>query len=161
KRDPRSVDETWQAYFAGFDMAGARSAAGDIEPPLTIGVQDLVHSYRELGHFVARLDPLGHDRPHHPLLELSQFGMTAADLDLYVGKADFLGPTDGTLRDLIEKLRETYCRTLGVEFMAISDKTQREWLVQRMEPILNQPQFTPEESRAILYQLVAAEEFER
>src|SRR2546423_14497662 len=84
KRDPRSVDENWQAYFAGFEMAGARSAVADIEPPLTIGVHNLIHSYRELGHFVAHLDPLGHDRPHHPLLDLSQFGMSAPDLDLHL-----------------------------------------------------------------------------
>jgi hypothetical protein len=64
-------------------------------------------------------------------------------------------------RDLIDKLRETYCRTIGVQYLEISDKAQRDWLAQRMEPIRNRPNFTPEQSRAILFQLVAAEEFER
>src|SRR5204862_5226595 len=77
------------------------------------------------------------------------------------GSGGFLGKTDGTLRDLIEKLRLTYCGTLGVEYIDISDKTQRDWLTTKMEPIYNKPQFTPEESQAILFQLVAAEEFER
>jgi 2-oxoglutarate dehydrogenase E1 component len=187
RRDPRSVDETWRAYFAGFEFAASRNgngraapialapssragagaaaaisrAAGEAVAPLTIGIHNLVHSYRELGHFVARLDPLGHDRPNHPLLELSNFSISPADLDREVGTGGFLGQTDGTLRDLIERLRATYCGTLGVEYMDISDKTQRDWLVQRMEPIFNHPQFTPEEQQAILYQLVAAEEFER
>jgi len=162
-KDPRSLDETWQAYFAGFDAAGGKPAADDREPPaaFTLGVHDLVHTYRDLGHFIAHLDPLGHDRPAHPLLELSQFDMTEEDLDRQVGRADFYGPTDGTLRDLIRKLRDTYCRTIGVEYVNISDKRQREWLAQRMEPILNRPAFSPEERRAILYQLVAAEEFEQ
>jgi 2-oxoglutarate dehydrogenase E1 component len=161
QRDPRSLDQSWQAYFAGFESAGGRRPADENAAPITIGVHNLVHSYRELGHVIAQLDPLGHDRTSHPLLDLSQFGMTAESLDQVVGRANFYGPTNGTIRDLIEKLRDTYCRTLGVEFQNISDKTQREWLTLRMEPILNRPQFTPAESRAILFQLVAAEEFEK
>jgi 2-oxoglutarate dehydrogenase E1 component len=167
QRDPRSLDEFWQAYFAGFETAGGRGfhpasgAEGEKPRALTLGVHNLVHSYRELGHFVAKLDPLGHDRPNHPLLELSQFNITAQDLDSHVGPASFKGPTDGTLRDLIEKLRATYCRTIGVEFTDISDKAQRDWLIDHMEPILNRPNYSADESRAILFQLVAAEEFER
>src|SRR5436190_476064 len=170
QRDPRSVDPQWQAFFAGFDAGALRNQtpggthAG--EPPhpdghLTTGVYDLVHSYRELGHFVARLDPLGHDRPSHPLLNLSEFGLQPEDLDKPAIKGGFYGETNGTLRDLIEKLRATYCRTLGVEFMDIPDKAQREWLARKIEPVLNRPQFSNEESRAILFQLVAAEEFEK
>ncbi len=187
QRDPRSVDATWQAYFAGFEYAAGKNlrAPGERKEPhadspqtpagdsssskpatelsgnASIGIFDLVHSYRELGHFVSNLDPLGHNRKTHSLLELSEFNLTLADLDRKVGSGSFLGATDGTLRDLISKLRETYCRTLGVQFMEISDKAQREWLALRMEPILNKPTFSPEETRAILFQLVAAEEFER
>ena len=81
QRDPRSLDETWQAYFAGFDDAGGKAlrqssgqaaAATRTAEPEGMGVQNLVHSYRELGHFVAKLDPLGHDRPNHPLLDPEQ-----------------------------------------------------------------------------------------
>src|SRR5437763_7545839 len=169
QRDPRSVDAQWQAFFAGFDAGAARNqtpgGTHPGEPPhpdghLTTGVYDLVHSYRELGHFVARLDPLGHDRPTHPLLNLSEFGLTPADLDKPAIKGGFYGETNGTLRDLIEKLRATYCRTIGVEFMSISDKAQREWLIQRMEPILNQPQFSDQERKNILGQLICAQGFE-
>ena len=167
QRDPRSLDEFWQAYFAGFETAGGRGfvpatgAEGEKPRALTLGVHNLVHSYRELGHFVARLDPLGHDRPSHPLLDLSQFNISPADLDGHVGPAGFKGPTDGTLRDLVEKLRDTYCRTLGVEFTDISDKAQRDWLIDHMEPTLNRPRYTADDSRSILFQLIAAEEFER
>jgi 2-oxoglutarate dehydrogenase E1 component len=183
QRDPRSVDLTWQAYFAGFEYANGKggngavkthgaSTAGVSAPPprserldpdrnASIGIFDLVHSYRELGHFIADLDPLGHNRTSHPLLELREFNLTPSDLDHVVGSGSFQGQTDTTLRDLIDKLRETYCRTIGVQYMEISDKAQREWLAQRMEPILNRPNLSPEEFRAILFQLVAAEEFER
>jgi 2-oxoglutarate dehydrogenase E1 component len=165
-KDPRSVPEQWRAFFAGFEVGIERSSTDGARPvlptgPLNMGVFDLVHSYRELGHFVARLDPLGHDRPNHPLLDLSNFGMTHADLDRQVGTGGFHGQTDGTLRDLIEKLRLTYCRTIGVEFIGISDKTQRDWLTAKMEPILNHPQLSPEETESLMFQLIAAEEFEQ
>jgi 2-oxoglutarate dehydrogenase E1 component len=163
-RDPRSVSEHWQAFFAGFNLGLTKSDAAAAAPidgsghvPLTIGVYDLVHTYREVGHFCAKLDPLGHNRPDHPLLHLSNFGMTAADLDLVVGQGGFLGATDGTLRGLIEQLRRTYCNTVGVEFTGISDKAQRDWLQQHMEPIYNHPAFTADESKAILKQLIEVE----
>ncbi|HEV8607305.1 MAG TPA: 2-oxoglutarate dehydrogenase E1 component [Tepidisphaeraceae bacterium] len=176
--DPRSIDAQWREFFATMDdaqgraggngaavastggqaVSGARAAVE--EPNLHLGVNDLVHAYRELGHFIANLDPLGHNRPNHPLLELSEFNMTKADLDRVVGQGTFLGKTDGTLRDLVEKLHFTYCDTLGVEFMGISDKNQREWLMQRMEPICNKPKFSVEECRFILNQLICAQGFE-
>jgi 2-oxoglutarate dehydrogenase E1 component len=157
--DPRSVDPHWRAFFAGFEAGGGRQI---VMPAGTgpMSYEDLVHAYRELGHFVAKLDPLGHNRPAHPLLDLSEFGLTINDLDRQVGSGTFLGPTDATLRDLIEKLRATYCGTIGVEFMDISDKAQREWLIQRMEPTLNHPKFSAAESKALLYQIVAAQGFE-
>ncbi|MCS7034083.1 MAG: 2-oxoglutarate dehydrogenase E1 component [Phycisphaerae bacterium] len=170
QRDPRSVPENWQAFFSGFELGLARSASGvaalaagalPTDPPLSMGVFDIVHSYRELGHFVANLDPLGLvKRDFHPLLQLHNFGMTEADLNRTVGPASFLGKTDGTLRDLIEKLRITYCGTLGVEFTGIDNKAQRDWLQERMEPILNRPVLTDAETRALMFQLIAAEEFE-
>lgn len=165
--DPRSVEPHWRAFFAGFEAGSTRKptagdsvTAGEDAVPLHIGIADLVHSYRELGHFIARIDPLGHNRPNHPLLELSQFDLGIADLDRQVGSGGFLGATDGTLRDLIAKLRLTYCQSIGVEYMSISDKSQREWIQQRIEPTLNNPGFSAAESQAILYQLVAAQGFE-
>lgn len=181
RKDPQSVDAEWRTFFAGFDLAltkphlvpDGKSASGSAEvasgpaasvttftPGVNLGVFDLVHSYRELGHCEAQLDPLGSPRMPQPLLALSEFGMSEGDLDSQVGTGGFLGQTDGTLRDLVTKLRETYCGTMGVEFTHISNKQQRDWLAQQMEPMLNRPQFTAEQKKAILFQLVAAEEFE-
>ena len=181
QKDPRSVEEPWLSYFAGFDAGVGRAANGKAPSSLfapastdgstdpmvacqeqlgDIGVQNLVHTYRELGHTVAKLDPLGHDRPMHPLLELSQFGITPADLDRKVGSSTFRGEFDGTLRDLIQKLRDTYCRSIGVEYQDISDKAQRDWLADRMEPVLNRPTISAEHRKNILYQIAAAQGFE-
>jgi 2-oxoglutarate dehydrogenase E1 component len=172
--DPQSLEEHWQAFFAGFEAAGGRPGqasaafgAAAVEPgakPLDaaagVEVKNLVHSYRELGHFIAHLDPLGHNRATHPLLELSQFGLSESDLDKRVTQSDFLGATDGTVRDLLSKLRQTYCGSIGVEVANLADKTQRDWLMQRMEPIYNQPVFSQKQATAVLYELCAAQGFE-
>jgi len=181
QRDPRSVPEAWQAFFAGFEIGLNRAEAGasnetngrvhaapspdgvapaDDAIPITMGVYDMVHSFRELGHFVAHLDPLGHDRGDHPLLRIDNFGMNESDLVRQVGQGSFVGKTDGSLRDLIDKLYKTYCSTIGVEYIGISDKAQRDWLQERMEPILNHPKLSAQETKSLMFQLVAAEEFE-
>src|SRR5262245_38432985 len=92
--NPESVVAEWALFFAGFDMgaSGARptavsrptQASSSQVPEKTIGVFDLIHSYRELGHLIANLDPLGHNRTSHPLLELSEFGFEPGDLDRVV-----------------------------------------------------------------------------
>src|SRR5690348_6789096 len=157
-KDPRSLEDHWKAFFAGFELGLDRNTSGAAPPVAaadpgtdwsTAGVYDLVHSYRELGHFVAKLDPLGHDRPSHPLLQLSEFGLKPDDLEKPVIKGGFYGPTADppTLRELIESLRATYSRTFGVEFMDIPDKAQREWLARKMEPIANRPPLSNEEAR--------------
>ena len=170
--DPRSVPEMWRVFFAGFEMGLGRAARcgvaqaavevrpAGVEPLQTPQVQSLVHAYRELGHLAAELDPLGHNRGAHPLLELTEFGLSPADLGRNVGSGGFLGRTDGTLRDLLDKLRRTYCGTFAVEYTFISDKMQRSWLEQRMEPVYNHPEPSPAERRSILNQLVCAQGFE-
>ena len=149
------------------DPATGSPATGDFalgrlsdEVPIYIGVFDLVHSYRELGHCSACLDPLGAPRPPHPLLDLSNFDMTNADLDRSVGKGGFGGQTDGTLRDLIGKLRETYCDCIGVEFTGITDKEQREWLQTRIEANLNHAVLSEADKKQLLFELIACEELE-
>jgi len=163
RQDPASVPEYWRAFFAGFEFASDKStrlAAGDT--PQHMAVFDLVHSYRELGHYSAKLDPLGLvERPRHPLLALKEFNMSVADLDKIVGNGGFHADTDGTLGDLISKLEETYCSTVGVEFTGISSAEQSKWIEQRLESTCNKQIFTPDQQRALLFQLVAAEEFEQ
>ncbi len=165
-RDPASVDAQWAYFFAGFEAAGgngARATGASAAEPTTehIGVFDLIHSYRELGHLIANLDPLGHNQTSHPLLEPAEFGFSAADLERRVECPTFKGCARTTLRDLIARLRATYCSTLGVQHLDIADKEQRDWLQERMEPTLNRPDLNGEDRLRILSRLTAAEGFER
>ena len=144
-----------------------RERAGNASEAGSIGIYDLVHTYREFGHFEAQLDPLAGvakqpgNRDGHPMLAADNFGLDGQPDDLQVGSGGFLGPVDGTLGDLVAKLRETYCGNIGVEFTGIADRKQRRWLQEQMEPILNRPQLTSEQKKHVLRQLVAAEEFEQ
>src|SRR5207253_1781337 len=125
------------------------------------GILRLIHAYRVVGHLIARLDPLSEPEDSHPLLELSEFGFTEADLDKTFDTSYFLGLSRGTLRELIAALRETYCRTIGVEYMHIQDTRIRRWLQERMEPRHNRPGFNRDQKLGILKGLHYAELFER
>jgi 2-oxoglutarate dehydrogenase E1 component len=169
--DPTSVDAEWATFFAGFELgtggngaALARRAATAERPAAAervLGVFDLIHSYRELGHLVAHLNPLGPPPEGHPLLEPSEFGFGDADLDRVVECPSFRGCTQATLRELVERLRATYCGTLGVEYLHIHDKEQRDWLQERMEPNANRPELSREDRQRILDALIGAEHFEQ
>ena len=157
RENPGSVPEDWALFFAGLDLGESREPAA---VGATGGIYGLVHAYREFGHLAARLDPLGANDGDHPLLALERFGLGEGDLDREVDPAPFRGPFRGTLRQLIGILRETYCGTLGAEFMDVPDAVQREWLEQRMESTLNQPQLSVTDRLRTLRALLTADAFE-
>jgi 2-oxoglutarate dehydrogenase E1 component len=152
RRDPALVDERWALVFAGYEWAHEGPGPA---------VADLVHSYRELGHLVADLDPLGGSPRTHPLLRLEEFGLREAELDRVVDWAPLHGGGRGPLRGLLRALAETYTGTLGVEYLGISDKARRAWLQARMEPGRNRPALTATDRRALLERLLDAEMFEQ
>src|SRR6516165_9273591 len=159
-RDPASVDASWRWFFEGFELGAAQAPAGG--DARQSSVVRLIYAYRDLGHFVAHLDPLSEARGSHPLLELSEFGLSEADLDRSFDTAPFVGlKPRATLRQLLTALRETYCRTIGVEYMHIQDTRIRRWLQERMEPRRNRPGFSHEQKLKILKDLHYAELFER
>jgi 2-oxoglutarate dehydrogenase E1 component len=166
--DPASVDESWRSFFEGYELgqAGGRGAAGDGSVDLDAAraqaaVTRLIDAYREMGHFLADLDPLRLTPPRdtHGLLEPSSFGLTDADLDrvFYNRLTD---PPQATLRELLQVLRQTYCRKVGVEYMHIRNPEVRKWLQERMEPIRNRPKYDIRKKRRIILKLNAAELFE-
>jgi 2-oxoglutarate dehydrogenase E1 component len=178
--DPESVDPTWALFFAGYqwkgDGVGAENGADGGPVVLTssgavpegvahteaahLRCYGLVHTYREFGHLIADLDPLERGPREHPVLALSEFGFSEADLDQIVECSAYKGLQEGTLAEFLEALKTTYCGTIGVEYMDVADTDEREWLQARMEPNRNDPGLSTEEKRAILRQLLAADTFE-
>jgi len=175
RSDPDSLDPAWRAFFAGVEVGrdgtglpaiplrgdgapGRKSIAALPEFPAPSA---LVNAYRDLGHLLAHIDPLSDPPEEHPLLAVSQFSISDADLDRPCAAGTFAGPAPGTLRDLLAALRETYCCTLGVEFTHIRDREHRLWLAERMEGSLNHPDLDRATRLRIYTKLVEAESFEQ
>ncbi len=122
----------------------------------------LIRSYRVRGHLHARLDPLGLARiDQHPELDYRTYGFTDADLDREIFIDHVLGLETAKLRDIIRIIQETYCGSIGVEFMHIQYPDQKAWIQKRIESIHNRTEFTPRGKQAILERLTEAEGFER
>jgi 2-oxoglutarate dehydrogenase E1 component len=121
----------------------------------------LIRAYRARGHFHANLDPLGLEpRNNEEELDPRSYGFTEADMDRPIFLDKVLGLEFATLREILAILRRTYCQTLGVEFMHISNPAQKAWMQERIEGPDKEITFTPEGRRAILNKLVEAEGFE-
>jgi 2-oxoglutarate dehydrogenase E1 component len=159
--DPSSVDGSWRWFFEGFELGLSRPADTHAACAAQTGVVRLITAYRELGHFLAQLDPLSDPRESYPQLELSEFGLSPADLDRAFDTTPFVGLPRATLRELLKALRDTYCHTIGVEYMHIQDRRIRRWLQERMEPTRNRPRFDRAQKLRILSSLHYAELFER
>ncbi|MGH6981078.1 MAG: 2-oxoglutarate dehydrogenase E1 subunit family protein, partial [Stellaceae bacterium] len=122
----------------------------------------LIRAYRNQGHLIADLDPLGlAKRESHPDLDPATYGLTDADLDHPVFIDGILGFETATIRQIIAACREIYCGHVGVEYMHIQELEQRRWIQRRIELPRNQTDFTKEGKRAILDRLIVAEGLER
>ncbi|MEO6946937.1 MAG: 2-oxoglutarate dehydrogenase E1 component, partial [Nitrobacter sp.] len=122
----------------------------------------LIRAFRMRGHFHARLDPLGLEPVRdHEELDPCTYGFTDADLDRKIFLDHVLGLEYGTLREIVAICERTYCQTLGVEFMHISDGAQKGWIQERIEGPDKEISFTPEGRRAILMKLIESEGFEK
>lgn len=169
RRDPASVDATWRAFFEGFELgcqqapppAGAVVAGQDPSALRKQGsIFTLLFSYRMLGHYIANLDPLGFNKSELPELDLKSFGFGEADLDTVFGSLTLAGGGPRSLREILAILKDTYCDTLGVEYMHIQDFESRYWLRERMEPCRNRPSFSVDKKKRVLFHLLEAELFE-
>ncbi|MFL4906994.1 multifunctional oxoglutarate decarboxylase/oxoglutarate dehydrogenase thiamine pyrophosphate-binding subunit/dihydrolipoyllysine-residue succinyltransferase subunit [Streptomyces sp. MMS24-I2-30] len=121
-------------------------------------VFELIHSYRVRGHVMADTDPLEYRQRKHPDLDITEHGLTLWDLEREFAVGGFAGKTLMKLRDILGVLRDSYCRTTGIEFMHIQDPKQRKWIQDRVERPHSKPE--REEQLRILRRLNAAEAFE-
>ncbi len=128
-----------------------------------VAVTQLIAAYRFLGTQWANLDPLQRqERPTIPELEPSFYGFTDADHDTVFNISNtYFGPETASLRDLLQALRDTYCRSIGAEFQYMTDPTQKRWMQERLESTRAAGTFTAEEKQHVLDRITAAEGLER
>lgn len=160
-QDPSSVSEGWRKYFEEFSLSTQSEkymseAEADSSPSISTStipdalwlarmqerVDQLVREYRVRGHLMAKLDPLGLSRKGPPELDPKSYGLTEEDLRRPFTGPDIQYTTGRTLADIIEKLRNTYCRSIGAQFMHIDNRTIRDWLQRRMESTENRLQLS-------------------
>jgi len=174
--DPTSVHASWAEFFEKPEAAApaappppaasapAEPQRGEIEAQLAdkhARVLRLIHSYRARGHRIADTDPLGGQSLYFPELDPAHYGFGSDDLDRPYIAGDLPGGPVQTLRQILERLRATYCRKVGVEFTHVQDPGRKTWLQRRLEDSSNTTPLSTGERLRILENVSAAELFER
>ena len=128
-----------------------------------VEVLRLIQAYRMRGHQAAQLDPLGlWQRPAPADLSINHYGLTNADLDTTFRAGDlYIGKEEASLREILESLQQTYCRTIGAEFTHIVDSEQRHWFEQRLESVRGRPTYSADVKGHLLERITAAEGLEK
>ena len=162
RSDPASLPSDWQYFFKGFEMAGAVGPA-DADPDQALRqsrVGALIHRYRDIGHLLACMDPLSACPTAHPLLDLETVGLEASDMERRFAAPDLIEQGSASLKTILGRLKQTYCHSIGVEYMHLQDPDERRWLQARMEPSGNRTVLPAEARIELLRQLIAASTFE-
>ncbi|GHT91724.1 2-oxoglutarate dehydrogenase subunit E1 [Betaproteobacteria bacterium] len=185
--NPERVPEDWRVYFDGLarqpgyvskDVAhtpiiaafaeqakqgGFRQAPVAEDDGKQVAVLQIINAYRFLGNRRANLDPLKRaERPFIPELELSHYNFSDADLARTFHTGSFrMGEARATLANILAAARETYCGSIGVEYMYLTDISEKRWLQERLEPIRGRGTFSAEAKKRLLERVTAAETLER
>ncbi len=167
KSDKSSVDESWQRFFEGFDLAygdlGLSDEGGAVSEDMMkeINVLNLINDgYRTRGHLFTKTNPVRERRTYTPDLSLENFGLSKDDLNKKFNAGVAIGIGPAKLKDIIAHCEATYCESIGVEYMYMADPKRIEWLQSRMEKRKNQPDFTLEQKKLTLEKLNQAVAFE-
>ena len=182
--NPASVSETWRNYFDALqssDSAAHEVAHSPIQRAFAalpkyaanlltdcgperkqVAVLQMINAHRFLGVRVARLDPLNrHVKPDVPELNPAYYGLLESDMDVTFETGSLVGSPRMTLREILQLLRQTYCSSIGAEYMYLSDIAQKRWFQQRLESSRSSVNYSITQRRHILQQLTAAETLER
>ena len=127
-----------------------------------VSVLQLINAYRFLGVRHASVDPLKRfEKPIVPELDPAYYGLTEADMNLVFNSGSLVGPDQMPLREILRAVKETYCGSIGIEYMYITDTQVKRWIQQRFEGIRSQPSYDADFKRHILERLTAAETLEK
>lgn len=159
--NPDSVDKSYQLFFKGFDFARK-----NYDAPVQVGmgkefnVVNLIYGYRQRGHLFTKTNPVRQRRQYFPTLDIENFGLTQADLETEFQAGEDLGIGKAKLKDIIAHLQQTYCKSIGVEYLYVRHPEVIKWLKDKMELVRNEPDFSVEKKKCIYDQLSVAAGFE-
>ncbi|MCK5455108.1 MAG: 2-oxoglutarate dehydrogenase E1 component, partial [Calditrichia bacterium] len=165
QKDPDSIEQGWRQFFEGFELGVSSDGKGQqqLVPDhieREIRVLNLIQAYRSRGHLFTQTNPVRTRRQYQPSLDLVNFNLQESDLETEFQAGIEIGIGPAKLDTIIEHLQETYCRSMGAEFMYIREPARLWWLKTKMESSRNRPQFDMEEKRHIFRKLNQAVVFE-
>ncbi|WP_405295077.1 2-oxoglutarate dehydrogenase E1 component [Algibacter sp. Ld11] len=170
-QSPDSVEPSWRAFFQGYDF-GSESSSLDAETVEGVSAElpeqlqkefqvvRLIDGYRMRGHLFTKTNPVRDRRTYSPTLEISNFGLSANDLDTVFTAGEILGIGTRTLREIIKHLDNIYCSSIGVEYMYLRNPEVIAWWQEQLNQNDNQPNFSAETKKYILSKLNQAVTFE-
>lgn len=162
-KDNNSVDFGWQKFFEGFQFAsknyeGLTEISQDIKKEFD--VINLINGYRSRGHLFTQTNPVRERRKYTPTLDVENFGLSQTDLERVFHAGTQIGIGSAKLKDIIAHLHQTYCLSIGAEYMYIRTPEILDWLQKKMEKSLNTPKYSRDEKKEILNKLNQAVVFE-
>ncbi len=162
--NPEAIEESWRHFFQGFDLARAnyQETAQEEDPNINkeFSVINLINAYRQRGHLFTKTNPVRTRRQYTPTLSIANFGLEESDLNTHFKAGNSIGIGKAKLQEIIAWLEDTYCHSVGVEFMYIRHPERVSWLTQKMESSKNSQSFSEEERKHIFYHLKLAVGFE-
>ena len=162
-KDNNSVDIGWQKFFEGFEFAQKNyEDAGEIPQNVKkeFSVINLINGYRSRGHLFTKTNPVRERRQYTPTLDIVNFGLENSDLETVFQAGTQIGIGAAKLKDIVAHLEQTYCQSIGVEYMYIRNAKIVNWLQTRMETTKNTPTYSLDEKKVILNKLNEAVVFE-
>jgi len=162
-KDNNSVEADWRHFFAGFEFARKNyEDSGEIPQNVKkeFDVLNLVNAYRSRGHLFTQTNPVRERRKYTPTLDIENFGLSQADLETVFQAGTQIGIGAAKLKDIIAHLNQTYCQSIGAEYMYIRTPEVIKWLQEKMESSRNTPKFSIDEKKVILNKLNQAVVFE-
>lgn len=163
--NPESVDKSWQQFFSGFELArkqypekpsGVRLDNIDKE----FAIMNLIHNYRQRGHLFTKTNPVRSRRKYLPTLDLENFGLDQKDLETTFQAGNEIGIGPAKLKDIVAHLEDTYCGSVGVEYVYMRKPEVVQWLRERMESTKNSEPYSNEKREHFFYHLKLAVGFE-
>lgn len=159
--NPESVEETWRKFFEGYEFARKNfQSSNSMVLDKEFKVINLIEGYRQRGHFFTKTNPVRARRQYSPTLDIANFGLSQTDLGTVFQAGKQIGIGAASLKDIVAHLEQTYCSSVGAEYLYIRTPEVVSWLREKMESSKNTPNFAPEEKKLIYYHLKLAVGFE-
>lgn len=161
-KNPESVDIQWARFFEGVDFVKTDFSSGGIPENFQkeFKIINLINAYRSRGHLFTKTNPVRERRTYTPDLSIENFGLEQADMQTVFQAGNEVGIGPATLAEIIDHLKETYCQSIGIEYVYMREPDRIQWFKEKIE-LKNRPKFTADDKKRIFSKLNNATVFEQ